>query len=178
MAALCERRQKVQEYDEMWHATHTTLLTSDPLEWQLTNAQRTQIGLEPVLSSWRLQEVPCGLLADRETYIYTDGLQIMRVISAGENFYEECCVDAMLTEDYRITPAKEGGKSVPLTAGNLHKRRKVGISLVFDASYSSSVIRVKDHTRHQCLLDLHALDDSLPRDIPGFARWLETHYST
>lgn len=168
----------MDEYNELWHAARTTLLTGEPLEWQLTNVQRTQIGLEPVLSHWHFQEVPCGLLADRETYIYTDGLQIMRVISSGEHYYEECCVDAMLTEDHRITPLKEGGKSVPLTAGNLHKRRKLGVSLIFDASYSCSVIRIKDHTRRKLLLDLHALDDSLPRDIPGFARWLETHYST
>lgn len=166
------------DYNELWHALHTTLLTGDPLEWQLTNNQRLSIGIPPVEAEWILSEVPCGLLADRETYIYTDGLQIMRVISSGEHYYEECCVDAILTEDHRIAPVKEGGKSVPLTAGNLHKRRKIGISLVFDASYSCSVIRIKDHTRRQCLLDLHALDDSLPRDIPGFARWLEAHYST
>lgn len=168
----------MREYDEMWRATHTTLLTGDPLEWQLTNRQRVMLGLPPVEDGWVLTEVPCGLLADRETYIYTDGAKIMRVISTGEHYYEECCVDAALTEDHRLTPAKEGGKSVPLTAGNLHKRRKLGVSLVFDATFSCSVIRIKDHARRKDLLDLHALDDSLPRDIPGFARWLETYCPT
>lgn len=161
------------DYHEMWHATHTTLLTGDPLEWQPTNAQRAKIGLPPVEDGWVLEEVPCGLLADRETYIYTDGLQIMRVISSSEHSYEECCIDAMLTEDRRITPAKEGGKSLPLTAANLHKRRKLGVSLVFDAAISSSAIRIYDHIHRRVLLDLHALDDSLPWDVPGFAKWLD-----
>lgn len=162
----------------MWHMLRTTILTDEPLEWQLTNAQRVQLGIAPVLPHWALQEVPCGLLADRETYIYTDGAKIMRVISIGEHFYEECCIDAELTADYRITPIKEGGKSTPLTAGNLHKRRKVGVSLVFDASQSCSIIRIKDHTHRRLLLDLHALDDSLPRDVPSFVKWLEAYYPT
>lgn len=168
----------MREYDEMWHALHTTLLTGDPLEWQLTNSQRIKFGIPPVDDSWILSEVPCGLLADRETYIYMDGTRIMRVISIGEHYYEECCVDTTLTEDHRIAPVKEGKKSIPLTAGNLHKQRKLGISLIFDASYNCSSIRIKDHTRRKALLDLHALDNSLPHDIPGFARWLETHYPT
>ena len=166
----------MNEYSEHWRALRTTLLTGDPLEWQLTNNQRIRIGLPPVEDGWVLTEVPCGLLADRETYMYTDGARSMRVISTGEHYYEECCVDATLTEDHRIAPGKEGKKTVPLTAGNLHKQRKLGVSLVFDASYSCSSIRIKDHTSRKSLLDLHTLDDTLPRDIPGFARWLETHY--
>lgn len=157
--------------------TRTTILTGDPLEWQLTNDQRIRIGLSSVKDEWELSEVPCGLLADRETYMYTDGEKIMRVISIGEHYYEECCVDATLTEDHRIAPSKEGKKSVPLTAGNLHKQRKLGVSLIFDASYSCISIRIKDHTTRKDQLDLHALDDSLPRDIPGFALWIEAHYS-
>ena len=166
----------MREYNEMWRASHTTLLTGDPLEWQLTNSQRARIGLPPVEDQWVLSEVPCGVLADRETYMYTDGVRIMRVISTGEHYYEECCVDAMLTEDLRIAPCIEGKKSIPLTAGNLHKQRKLGVSLIFDASYSCSSIRIKDYTSRKYLLDLHTLDDTLPRDIPGFARWLETNY--
>lgn len=161
----------------MWHELRATILTGEPLEWQLTNAQRERLGIAPILPHWVLQEVPCGLLADRETYIYTDEQQIMRVISIGEHSYEECCVDATLTADHRITPAKEGGKSAPLTAGNLHKRRKVGVSLVFDASLSCSIIQIKDHTHRRLLLDLYALDGSLPQDVPAFAKWLEAHYS-
>ena len=69
----------------------------------------------------------------------------MRVISAGEGYYTEVCVDAVLTEEGRIAPVKPGGKAVPLTAGNLHKRRHTGVSLTFDATRYDTVIRVQDH---------------------------------
>ncbi len=80
-----------------------------------------------------------------ETYAYFDGPQVMRVISAGEGYYTEVTVEARLTEDSRIAPAKPGGKSVPLTAANLHKRRHTGVSLTFDATRYDTVICVKDH---------------------------------
>ena len=92
-----------------------------------------------------LREVPCGLLAMCETYAYFDGPQVMRVISAGEGYYTEVSVDASLTEEGRIALVKPGGKSVPLTAGNLHKRRHTGVSLTFDATRYDTVIRVQDH---------------------------------
>ena len=122
-----------------------TLLTGEPLEWQRTNEQRLALGLAPVAPHWVLREVPCGLLAMCETYAYFDGPQVMRVISAGEGYYTEVSVDASLTEEGRIAPVKPGGKSVPLTAGNLHKRRHTGVSLTFDATRYDTVIRVQDH---------------------------------
>ena len=54
-------------------------------------------------------------------------------------------MDASLTEEGRIAPVKPGGKSVPLTAANLHKRRHTGVSLTFDATRYDTVIRVQDH---------------------------------
>lgn len=122
-----------------------TLLTGEPLAWQPTNEQRTALGLAPVEPHWTLQEVPCGLLAMCETYAYLDGRRVMRVISAGEGCYTEVCVDAALTEEGRIAPVKPDGKSVPLTAANLHKRRHRGVSLTFDATRYDTVIRVQDH---------------------------------
>ena len=91
-------------------AESRTLLTGEPLAWQLTNAQRTTLGLTPVEPHWTLREVPCGLLAMCETYAYFDGSRVMRVISAGEGCYAEVCVDAALTEEGRIAPVKPGGK--------------------------------------------------------------------
>ena len=129
-----------------------TLLAGEPLEWQLSNAQRAMLGLPPVEAHWALTEVPCGLLAACETYVYLDGLRIMRVISCGETYYEECCVDAALTEDGRITPVKPGGKSVKLTAANLHKRRHVGMSLCFNGTGCDTTICVEDHARRRNLL--------------------------
>ena len=129
-----------------------TLLTGEPLEWQLTNEQRLTLGLAPVASHWVLREVPCGLLAMCETYAYFDGPQVMRVISAGEQYYEECCVEASLTDDGRIAPAKPDGKSVPLTAANLHKRRHTGVSVRFDGTPVNATICVEDHDRRRTLL--------------------------
>lgn len=122
-----------------------TMLTGEPLAWQLTNEQRLALGLAPVEPHWVLREAPSGLLAMCETWAYFDGARVMRVISAGEQYYEECCVEASLTDDGRIAPAKPGGKSVPLTAANLHKRRHTGVSLTFDATGGGTVIRVQDH---------------------------------
>lgn len=133
-----------------------SILTGEELEWQLANAQRTALGLAPVADGWRLVEAPCGLLSMCETYMYLDGPRVMRLISCGEEYYEECSVDAVLTEDGRIAPAKEGGKSVPLTAANLHKRRHTGVSLCFNGavSVSSSTIRVQNHdTRRELLFE-------------------------
>lgn len=129
-----------------------TLLTGEPLEWQLTNAQRAAFGLPQVEPHWMLTEVPCGLLAECETYVYLDGLRVMRVISSGEQYYEECCIDAALTEDGRIAPVKPDGKSAKLTAANLHKRRHVGVSLRFDGMGCDATICVEDHDRRRRLL--------------------------
>ena len=153
-----------------------TILTGNPLEWQLTNEQRKRIGLPPIEPSWRLSEIPCGLLADKETYIYTDGNNIRRVISAGETFYLEASIDVTLTEDGRLPPVKPGGKSLPLTAANLHKRWKTGVSIRFEAYYDRrSVIHIEDHTRRRTLLHLSSLEASLPSDVPGFAEWVQHH---
>ncbi len=147
-----------------------TILTGEPLEWQLTNAQRIALGLAPVEAGWRFMEVPCGLLADCETYVYLDGLQVMRVISHGECYYEECCVEAVLTEDGRIAPAKPDGKSVKLTAANLHKRRHVGVSLTFECGWDTSFIRVKDHDRKRMLREERLPGRMTTQD---FAAWLD-----
>lgn len=129
--------------------------------------------IPPIERSWRLSEVPCGLLADKETYIYADGNRIQRVISASETFYLEVCIDVTLTEDGRIPPVKPGGKSSPLTAANLHKRRKTGISILFEAHDDRSFIKITDHTRHRMLLDLNSSETDLPKDVPGFATWID-----
>lgn len=154
-----------------------TILTGEPLAWQLTNEQRKRIGIPPIERSWRLSEVPCGLLADKETYIYTDGNRIQRVISASETFYLEVCIDITLTEDGRIPPVKPEGKSSPLTAANLHKRRKNGISILFEADYARSIIRIEDHTLHRTLLSLNSSETTLPQDVSGFAEWIDLRYS-
>lgn len=146
-----------------------TLLTGEPLEWQLTNEQRIALSLAPIEPHWVLREVPCGLLAMCETYAYFDGLQVMRVISTGENYYTEVCVDAALMEEGRIAPVKPGGKSVPLTAANLHKRRHTGASLTFDATRDDTVICVQDHDSRLMLLDV-----KLPQrmTVDEFAVWI------
>ena len=151
-----------------------TCLTGEPLAWQLTNAQREALGLAPVQPHWTLQEAPCGVLSDVETYMYLDGLRVMRVISCGSygaDYYKECSVAAALTADGRIVPA-EGGKSVPLTAANLHKQRHNGVSLVFDATHAATSIRLRDHDARRTLLDLH-----LPQkmSLGDFDAWLEEH---
>lgn len=87
-----------------------------------------------------------------ETYAYLDGRRVMRVISHGEQYYEECCVDAALTEDGRLAPVKPGGKSAPLTAANLHKRRHKGVSVRFDGTPVNATICVEDHDRRRTLL--------------------------
>jgi len=147
-----------------------TLLTGEPLEWQLTNAQRMALGLAPVEEDWQFTEVPCGLLADCETYVYLDGPRVMRVISHGENYYEECCVEAVLTEDGRIAPAKPEGKSAKLTAANLHKRRHMGVSLTFDCGWDVSFIRVKDHDHRRMLREEQLAGRMTTRE---FAAWLD-----
>lgn len=149
-----------------------TLLTGDPLEWQLNNDQRRALGLAPVEAAWTLTEVPCGLLAMCETYVYLDGLRVMRVISSGEQYYEECCVDAMLTENGRIAPAKPGGKSVPLNAANLHKRRHTGVSLCFNGmvSTSDSTICVKDHDARRELI-FQRIEKRMTTE--EFAEWVD-----
>lgn len=146
-----------------------TLLTGEPLEWQLTNEQRVALGLAPIEPHWVLREVPCGLLAMCETYAYFDGPQVMRVISTGENYYAEVCVDAALMEVGRIAPVKPGGKSVPLTAANLHKRWHTGVSLTFDATRHDTVICVKDCDSRRMLLDV-----KLPQrmTVGEFAAWV------
>lgn len=149
-----------------------TLLTGEPLEWQLTNEQRAALGLPPVELHWTLTEVPCGLLADCETYVYLDGQRVMRVISSGEQYYEECCVDAALTEDGRITPTKPGGKSMKLTAANLHKRRHVGVSLRFDGTGCITTICVEDHDRRRNLLFERREGRMTTAE---FAAWVETY---
>ena len=150
-----------------------TLLTGEALSWQLTNSQRLIIGLPPVKDDWQLTEVPSGILADRETYIYTVDSKIMRVISAGETSYEECCINASLTADRRIAPAKDGGKSIPLTAANLHKQRKLGVSLLFDAHIGAGMILIKDHPTRRIRLELYGKDTTLPHNIAEFARWID-----
>lgn len=146
-----------------------TILTGEPLEWQLNNVQRAAFGLAPVEDGWRLKEVPCGLLAMCETYAYLDGLRVMRIISSGENYYEECCVDVVLTENGRIAPVKPGGKSVPLTAANLHKRRHTGVSLCFDGMRGTATIQVKDHDARRTLLS-ERMDRSMTTE--EFAAWV------
>ena len=149
-----------------------TLLTGEPLQWQLTNAQRAALGMAQVAESWRLMEVPCGLLAMCETYVYLAGLRVMRLISCGEEYYEECCVEALLTEDGRIAPVKPGGKSVPLTAANLHKRRHTGVSLRFDSISGTrgSTICLEDHDTRKWLFFQRIEKDMTTAD---FAAWLE-----
>ena len=125
-----------------------SVLTGEPLEWQLSNTQRLALGLAPVESHWVLREVPSGVLSAVETHVYLNGMRVMRVISYGSygrDYYEECCVDVTLTEEGSIAPVKPGRKSVPLTAANLHKRRHTGVSLTFDATGYDTVIRVQDH---------------------------------
>lgn len=129
-----------------------TLLTGELLGWQLANEQRLALGLAPVEPHWELREVPCGLLAMCETYVYLGGPRVMRVISCGEQYYEECCVDAALTEDGRLAPVKPEGKSALLTAANLHKRRHVGVSIRFDGTLVNATICVEDHDRRRTLL--------------------------
>lgn len=146
-----------------------TILTGEPLAWQLTNAQRLALGLAPVEPHWALREVPCGLLAMCETYAYFDGPRVMRVISTGEGYYTEITVDVTLTEEGRIAPVKPGGKSVPLTAANLHKRRHTGVSLTFDATVNGTFIRVEDHDSRRRLLDVR-LQQRLTDD--EFAAWV------
>ena len=113
------------------------------------------------------------MLADRETYIYTADSKVMRVISTGETSYEECCVDASLTAYGRIAPAKEGAKSIPLTAANLHKQRKQGVSLLFDAHIGTGMVLIKDHTARSTRLELYGNNTVLPHDIAEFARWID-----
>ena len=129
-----------------------TLLTGEPLAWQLSNPQRLARGLAPVEPHWVLREVPCGQLAMCETCAYFDGPRVMRVISAGEGCYTEVTVEASLTEEGRIAPVKPGGKSVPLTAANLHKRRHTGVSVRFDGTLVNATICVEDHDRRRTLL--------------------------
>ena len=149
-----------------------TLLTGEPLEWQLTNPQRTALGLAPVEPHWVLREVPCGLLAMCETYAYFDGARVMRIISHGEQYYEECCVDAALTEDGRIAPAKAGGKSMKLTAANLHKRRHTGVSVRFDGMGCVTTICVENHDRRLRRL-LERYEGQMT--MADFAAWVETY---
>lgn len=148
-----------------------TILTGEPLAWQLTNGQRASFGLPPVEAHWTLKEVPCGLLAMCETYVYLDGARIMRVISHGEQVYDEFCIDAALTEDGRITPVKPGGKSVRLTAANLHKRRHVGVSVSFNGITGAAPIRVEDHDRRKTLASVRHDGQMTTAD---FARWVNT----
>lgn len=152
-----------------------TLLTGEPLEWQLSNAQRTALRLPPVEPHWTLTEVPCGLLAMCETYIYLDGRRIRRVISHGEQYYEECCINAALTEDGRIAPVKPDGKSAKLTAANLHKRRHVGVSIRFDGMKNPSSIRVEDHDARRTLL-FERVDRLMT--TADFAAWLAEKISS
>jgi len=156
---------------------HRTILTGDPLEWQLTNEQRKRIGIPPVEHTWLLSEVPCGLLADKETYVYTEGNRIRGVISASATFYLEVCIDVTLTEDGRLPPVKPGGKSLPLTAANLHKRKKTGVSILFEAYYNRSAIRIEDHTLRRTLLSLDSRETPLPSDVSGFAEWIDLWHS-
>lgn len=149
-----------------------TILTGEPLAWQLTNAQRVALGLAPVEEHWTLTEVPCGLLAQCETYIYTDGLRVMRVISHGEQYYGEGCFDVTLTEDGRIAPVKPEGKSVKLTAANLHKRRRVGVSVRFEGTMGSAVIRVEDHDRRRMVV---AERHEGQMTTAEFAAWVEAY---
>lgn len=149
-----------------------TILTGEPLEWQLTNAQRAVLGLAPVEAHWTFTEVPCGLLAQCETYIYLDGLRVMRVISSGEQYYEEGCFDVALTEDGRIAPVKLEGKSVKLTAANLYKRRHVGVSLRFDGMGCVTTICVEDHDQRRRLLFERHEGQMTTVD---FAAWVEAY---
>lgn len=152
------------------------ILTGEELAWQMTNEQRLALGMAPVEEGWRLVEAPCGLLAMCETYMYLDGPRVMRLISCGEEYYEECCVEAVLTEDGRIAPAKPGGKSVPLTAANLHKRRHTGVSLCFHGavSVSSSTVCVQDHDARRELL-FERIEKRMTTE--DFAAWLAERIS-
>lgn len=154
------------------HEYFRTLLTGEPLEWQLTNAQRMALGLAPVEKHWTLTEVPCGLLAMCETYAYLDGLRVMRVISHGEQYYEECSVSASLTEDGCIAPVKPEGKPARLTAANLHKRRHVGVSVRFDGMGCNATICVEDHDRRRNLLFERHEGQMTTAD---FAAWVEAY---
>lgn len=146
-----------------------TILTGEPLEWQLTNEQRAVFGLPPVEPHWTLTEVPCGLLAMCETYVYLDGTRIMRVISHGEQVYDEFCIDAALTEDGRITPVKPEGTSVKLTAANLYKRRHVGVSVSFNGITGATPIHVEDHDRRRTVV---AVKQNGQMTTADFAQWV------
>ena len=146
-----------------------TLLTGEPLSWQLTNEQRLYLGLAPVEKEWSLQEIPCGILADCETYMEEN--RIMRVISCGEHIYEEGCFDVQLTPDGRIAPVKPGGKSIPLTAANVHKRRAVGVSVTFRATYIDALVQVKDHD-HRNIRVNESFYDSHWMSVEEFGCWL------
>ena len=81
-------------------------------------------------------------------------------------------MDASLTEEGRIAPVKPGGKSVPLTAANLHKRRHTGVSLRFDgiSGTRGSTICLEDHDARKQLC-FQRLEKSMT--TVEFAAWLE-----
>jgi len=148
-----------------------TLLTGEPLSWQLSNEQRLSFGLAPVEDHWTLHEVPCGILADCETYVYMEENRIMRVISCGEHTYEEGCFDVHLTDDGRIAPVKPDGRSIPLTAANLHKRRALGVHVDFHTTTTDAFFQVEDHGK-RCVRENICFYGGHRMTVEDFAGWL------
>lgn len=81
-------------------------------DFTLTNEQRKYFGLEPVQPHWEIMQIS-------DVFYYFDGDKIVKEIGSKENFYYECELDVMTTQNRTIVlpkTARGKPKKLNLTA--------------------------------------------------------------
>ena len=135
--------------------------------FELTNEQRKCFALVPVSDQWERIEVKPSPYDQFKTYIYLDGVTIVKCILCGDAQYCEYELAETVSPDKKyLMPKMAKGKPVLLSSSNILKRKSTGMVL----SYKGNCIRLwgdrGDYYSNSYLQDEF-------RDLSGFSRWVE-----
>lgn len=135
--------------------------------FELTNEQRKCFALVPVSDQWERIEVKPSPYDQFKTYIYLDGVMIVKCILCGDAQYCEYELAETVSPDKKyLMPKTAKGKPVLLSSSNILKRKSTGMVL----SYKGNCIRLwgdrGDYYSNSYLQDEF-------RDLSSFSRWVE-----
>lgn len=141
-------------------------IETTPPPFQLTNAQRTCMGLTPVEESWEWAHLTQGTY---ECWACFDGDVIRKALFIGQNYYEECALAEQTLENRtKILPRNAKGKPRALTIADL-ERRPLGMHLRFSGRNNQLYLEhmETDRTYYETKLE----QGGAPQTTEEFAAW-------
>lgn len=133
------------------------------MQFELTNQQRTYLGLEPVESHWD------KVALTNEIHLYFDGNTIKKSVSVSENHYKENKMDEETDNREMLLPKTKRGKPKKLNFTSFQSRN--GIGTYFSYSTKNGVT-IGNYTTQKTYYETYFEKIEIP-DFAALQNWLD-----